>query len=30
MKALYYLGDKKMELREVPKPEALPGEYCIG
>jgi len=29
MKALYYLGDKKMELREVPKPEALQGEYCI-
>ncbi len=29
MKALYYLGDRNMELRDIPKPEPRPGEYLI-
>ena len=29
MKALFYVGDKKMEIREIPRPEPGAGEYLI-
>jgi len=29
MKALYYVGDKQMELREVERPVRKEGEYLI-
>ena len=29
MKALYYIGDKTMELREVPRPAAAAGKYLV-
>ncbi|MFP3042469.1 zinc-binding dehydrogenase [Treponema primitia] len=29
MKALYYIGDKAMEMRDIPKPEPKAGEYLI-
>ncbi len=29
MKALYYVGDKAMELRDVPMPQPAPGTYLV-
>ncbi|GMO47799.1 MAG: galactitol-1-phosphate 5-dehydrogenase [Treponemataceae bacterium] len=29
MKALFYIGDKTMELRDIPKPEPKPDEYLV-
>ena len=29
MKALYYVGEKSMELREIPMPQTEPGKYRV-